>query len=393
MWYNRDISPIVSLLTIWAGGVFFLLRGLGNLAKSPLVGLCQIAVAAFLLPPVRNFVYSKTNRTLSVKVRLFSIIVLFIAAGGFIILTESRQDRKNAEEAAQKNKEEKVRDASPKVSTREISKNYSEAPQIVTPKFGLNWGAFSKYPAKDKIEKSYVLDSYDVLVLYYGLSKKRYPVEEFSNYFPGYEYDNEFEKQRLDSKIKMNINEKYKKIISTTLCVASNAQIEDYNFERKGFPVKYGGMSIWDIEGRWFARFIDSSRSATSFCTLMKNTSDVEIKVYLALAIDNLKDKNIFPSFINMDESGAEKISKELKYYEMPELKEGLERIGEGGDYRKYSFKTALLFILFKPKLATNVDVAQEGVRYKEKEVVGEGVLAIFATTKGTVFGVYPLLD
>jgi predicted membrane metal-binding protein len=52
---------LVYLILSWVFGVFFLLTGLLSIIESPLGGVCLIIMAALLLPPIRNFVYSKTK--------------------------------------------------------------------------------------------------------------------------------------------------------------------------------------------------------------------------------------------------------------------------------------------------------------------------------------------
>lgn len=86
----------------WVSGVLFLLAGLLSLFGSPLAGLCLVAAAAFLLPPVRNFVYSKTNQEFPVKARALTVFALFMAFGLF---TGLAQERKEQELAAQKAEE------------------------------------------------------------------------------------------------------------------------------------------------------------------------------------------------------------------------------------------------------------------------------------------------
>jgi hypothetical protein len=92
----------VYLTLNWVFGVLFLLTGLLSLVDSPMASLCLIAVAALLLPPVRSFVYSKTNKALPVKVRAIAITVLFIA---FVVFAAQAQNKKEQELAAQQARE------------------------------------------------------------------------------------------------------------------------------------------------------------------------------------------------------------------------------------------------------------------------------------------------
>lgn len=58
----------------------------------------MIAIAALLLPPAKDFFYSKTNKELSLKSRAVSIFVLFIVSS---IFTGQSQDKKAQELAAE----------------------------------------------------------------------------------------------------------------------------------------------------------------------------------------------------------------------------------------------------------------------------------------------------
>jgi hypothetical protein len=82
----------------WVFGVFFLLTGLFFLVELPLAGLCLIVAATLLLPPVRSFAYSKTNKVLPVTARAIAIFSLFLAFGVF---GGQSQEKKAQELAAQ----------------------------------------------------------------------------------------------------------------------------------------------------------------------------------------------------------------------------------------------------------------------------------------------------
>ena len=88
----------VYLALNWIFGVIFLLSGLYTLLESLLGGLSLILIALLLLPPVRNFTYSKINKEIPTKVRVIGILILFIAFGIFI---GQSQERKAQELAAQ----------------------------------------------------------------------------------------------------------------------------------------------------------------------------------------------------------------------------------------------------------------------------------------------------
>lgn len=85
------------LVLNWGFGVLFLLAGVVSLIDNPLGGLCLLAISALLLPPVRNFIYTKTNKEFPIKARAISIFVLFIAFG---IFSGQSQERKAQEQVA-----------------------------------------------------------------------------------------------------------------------------------------------------------------------------------------------------------------------------------------------------------------------------------------------------
>jgi uncharacterized protein (UPF0297 family) len=85
----------------WIFGVLFFLAGLGSVSESALAALCLICISLLLLPPVRNFTYSKTKKKLPAKARAITIFVLFIAFGIFTDQSEDRKARELAEQRAQ----------------------------------------------------------------------------------------------------------------------------------------------------------------------------------------------------------------------------------------------------------------------------------------------------
>ncbi|WP_051564061.1 hypothetical protein [Desulfovermiculus halophilus] len=95
----------VYLALNWGFGVLFLLAGVLSLIESPLAGLCLIAAAALLLPPVRNFAYSKTNQELPVKARVVSVFVLFMAFGFFAGQAQEQKERELAAQRAEERAE------------------------------------------------------------------------------------------------------------------------------------------------------------------------------------------------------------------------------------------------------------------------------------------------
>jgi hypothetical protein len=97
----------VYLALNWIFGVLFLITGLVSMIESPLAGSSLVLLSLLLLPPVRKFAYSKTNKEIPIKIRGASIFVLIIAFGVFV---GQSQDKKSQEAAAQqaKDKFEKI---------------------------------------------------------------------------------------------------------------------------------------------------------------------------------------------------------------------------------------------------------------------------------------------
>ncbi len=88
------------LVANWSLGVVFVILAIASLASGdawPAVPLLIIALV--LLPPVRNFIYSKTNFTIKPMARFAVVSVLFAIFG---VAVGNSQDRKTEELAAQK---------------------------------------------------------------------------------------------------------------------------------------------------------------------------------------------------------------------------------------------------------------------------------------------------
>ncbi len=96
----------VYLALNWIFGVLFFMAGLLAVIYSPFGGFCLLAIALLLLPPVRNFIFSKTNKGIPTKVRAISIFVLLIGFGVFITQYQNKAEQelvaKQAQEHAEK---------------------------------------------------------------------------------------------------------------------------------------------------------------------------------------------------------------------------------------------------------------------------------------------------
>jgi hypothetical protein len=96
------------LVLNWIFGLFFLLTGIaGILFDSVLLGIPFVLISLLLLPPVRNFVYSKTKKEMSVVVRT---ILIFVFLGVFGVFNQQNMEKDYAqnlatEQAKQKNEQ------------------------------------------------------------------------------------------------------------------------------------------------------------------------------------------------------------------------------------------------------------------------------------------------
>ena len=77
----------IFLILNWGFGGLLLLMGLWTISSTPfnmisvnLGGLCLLAIAFLLLPPVRKFLEGKTGKSLSIKSRAVTIFILLIVA-------------------------------------------------------------------------------------------------------------------------------------------------------------------------------------------------------------------------------------------------------------------------------------------------------------------------
>jgi hypothetical protein len=100
----------------WLFGIIFLLLTLLTLPSSILGGLCLLVVSFMLLPPVRNYAYSKIKKEIPVEKRAIAITILIVLFFVFVVQAQREQERlveaekaeKRAEQAAQA-KQEKIK--------------------------------------------------------------------------------------------------------------------------------------------------------------------------------------------------------------------------------------------------------------------------------------------
>ena len=99
------------LVLNWFVGVLFLLLSLICI-DDKLTALCFFSIALLLIPPIRNFVYVKTNKSLSRDARVITIVVLIVISITSIVQNESErkveQTQQQAKQEAEKLAKEKA---------------------------------------------------------------------------------------------------------------------------------------------------------------------------------------------------------------------------------------------------------------------------------------------
>jgi hypothetical protein len=278
-----------------------------------------------------------------------------------------------------------------------LAQNQSTKPkesQETTTKYGLNWGNFSQHPAKMKIENSFLLNELTVLILYYGLLGKPYEASEFASYFPEYQNaPNEFERRKVSQSLPKRLDEVNKTLLSITLCVkVDDLRIGEYDFDKRGFPFSdYYGETKETMTS--YVLFEDHSKSGDDVLGVANMMGAQYGYAYSAvnssINFDNIKDRNVFPSFVPVDESTAERIVSEFGRGENPTQRQIAEAMGQ--TYKGY--RTTSAYVIFVPKAAKAVNDYIGDVNFHRKEVHGNGIYVVFATENGTVLGVYPKIQ
>ncbi|WP_269517919.1 hypothetical protein [Alteromonas sp. BMJM2] len=101
----------VYLVLNWLFGVIFFLLGIVTVFSAPVSGLALLLMSTLLIPPVRDFAFSKTHISIPVKIRAISLIALFFITGYFSteMLRESSRERQAERELAQSIAEAKAK--------------------------------------------------------------------------------------------------------------------------------------------------------------------------------------------------------------------------------------------------------------------------------------------
>lgn len=174
------------LILNWMFGILFLFLGLILIINDPILcGLLLIAMALLLLPPVRKYVYSKTNIEIPIKARAIFLFALLIIYSICLVKYENKKDQ---ELIIQKAKEKVLQEAQDKqkkienfkenrdsiitsIKTLLDAKEYEKAiSQLNKYLFSedeelkqLNSLAKTKLVEKQKVENNIPLLSYDVI--------------------------------------------------------------------------------------------------------------------------------------------------------------------------------------------------------------------------------------
>lgn len=92
----------IYLTLSWLLGILLILSGFIMLFETPLAGVIMISASLLILPPARDFVYSKTKKEISFTVRSLTVFALIVVASMFI---EQNQDKKEQEIVAKEQAE------------------------------------------------------------------------------------------------------------------------------------------------------------------------------------------------------------------------------------------------------------------------------------------------
>jgi len=247
-----------------------------------------------------------------------------------------------------------------------------------SPKPHLAWGSFSSHPARNKLAACHVVNGLDVLLLFYELHGGVCDPLEFAFYVPKLlSASSEFDVQRIKPEVAQELDRLKSELTSMDLCVVlDDVGIGEYDFDRKGFPL-HGHILFSDEVMEHLAFYPDLSTSGLSAARVVNAAADPDGKVpfvMTSVVFDNADDATVLPPFIQVDEAVAERVCREF-----------------GRDDRTTGRRTTRAYIVFAPKSARLDRGMWAGVSYDAKEVHGNAVWTVFATEKGTVFGVYPV--
>jgi hypothetical protein len=306
-------------------------------------------------------------KTLLKYLFLFSLMVLIGCAG-----SDSRQ-----QEAAHSGKQEAASSSAPMA------------------KFDLDWKrlGFANNPARLKVEQCHLLNELDFLVLYFGLSDKPFDAAEFEEFVPEYKNSaDEFLRRDVASAVVQRLDAIKSELLSAVLCARiDDLLIGEYDFRKKGFPLLVRNWGSAKPGLQTYAFFMDGSKSALATLGVINVLASSQGRAYEYLKgtvdFDNMRNAQMFPPFISLEENIAQQVRPEFGHFEDPQSKEISEALG--AEYK--GFSTIVAYVIFSPKAAAKGAGMAEGYQYDRKEVHGEAHEVVFATPRGTVLAVYPI--
>lgn len=113
----------LGLITSWGLGGLFLLVGIVTIFDGEhniAIALCFLLMAGLLLPPVRQFTYGKTDKSLSTGLRVVLIIVIFAVAASMMPTVSADYSSSIVADASPQVSDSSAQDA-PKQEQRRIS--------------------------------------------------------------------------------------------------------------------------------------------------------------------------------------------------------------------------------------------------------------------------------
>jgi hypothetical protein len=191
------IMKYLYLVLNWVFGVIFCLFGILFLIGEPFAGICLIAISFLLLPPVRNALFQRTNKTFPFGARAASIFMLIIACFTFLILSE---------EESTGPKVQNINEESSNIS--EITQKKGDESEIQKTK------ALQEFKTQELIEKlktvtasDYVMNKY----LYQELVKLNPENETYSQKLDHYKSKREKELLKLSDPLVVKFGERPKR--------------------------------------------------------------------------------------------------------------------------------------------------------------------------------------
>lgn len=278
-------------------------------------------------------------------------------------------------------------------TAQKVKETYLDSSWWKPQKIELKWGQYNNHPIREKLERKSVrfIWTLDFLLYFYDFVKQPLEIDEIKFLFSKYQDSNlnEFDRRRLKKEIEKEIVDYKNTVLSDTtiLCVSTNVILGEYDFKRQGFPVLDSKkIEKSERDGYYYSSVYETNRFSRYFyipdytTTMQENLKEVNFRastqgkeysrLLSTIKFTNIDDAKVFPKFISISETDAEKLANEL--------------------YIGKNCKIANAYIILKLIDGAYVDDMTFGVSYKSKEIRAKGEYVILFTKNEKVFAVYP---